>query len=146
VHAAPYIAEWIKDHIRQPLIIGPDEESSQWIAAIAGKIGCPFQALRKVRSGDKEVKESLPVLSAYKDYTPVLVDDIISTAHTMIEAVKHLKEQGVTEPVCIGIHALFAGNAYEELVAAGAGRIITCNTIVHSTNAIDISHAVLPLI
>jgi ribose-phosphate pyrophosphokinase len=41
--------------------------------------------------------------------------------------------------VCVGVHAVFAGSAYEDLLAAGASRVVTCNTIVHSSNAIDLS-------
>jgi ribose-phosphate pyrophosphokinase len=37
------------------------------------------------------------------------------------------------------VHGLFAGNAHADLDAAGAGRIVTCNTVLHETNAIDIS-------
>ncbi len=72
-------------------------------------------------------------------HTPVLVDDIISTARTMIEAVKHFKSTKIKAPVCIGVHGIFAGDAYDSLIKAGAGQIITCNTISHFSNAIDLS-------
>lgn len=146
IHAAPFISEWIKKHVEKPLIIGPDEESSQWIMGIAAYLKCPYQALYKTRAGDRDVTESLPDLTHYKDFTPVLVDDIISTAHTMIEAVKHLKEQGISSPVCIGIHGIFAGNAYKRLMAAGAGQIVTCNTVCHPTNEINVVQGVLSVI
>ena len=37
------------------------------------------------------------------------------------------------------MHGIFAGNALEELMQAGAARVVTTNTIAHSTNGIDIS-------
>jgi ribose-phosphate pyrophosphokinase len=43
-------------------------------------------------------------LKKYIDHKPILVDDIISTARTMIETVGHLKNAGMKQPVCIGIH------------------------------------------
>lgn len=46
-------------------------------------------------------------------------------------------------PQCVGIHGLFAGNAYENLVKAGAAKIITCNTISHFSNQIDVSIAIV---
>lgn len=67
------------------------------------------------------------------------VDDIISTARTMIASVGHLERTGMRPPVCVGVHAVFAGSAYEDLLAAGAGRVVTCNTIPHASNAIDIT-------
>lgn len=42
-------------------------------------------------------------------------------------------------PVCVGVHAIFAGDAREALEAAGVARIATCNTIAHPTNAIDLN-------
>ncbi|NQV22685.1 MAG: ribose-phosphate diphosphokinase, partial [Rhodospirillales bacterium] len=80
-----------------------------------------------------------PEIERWRDHTPVLVDDIISTARTMIETVSHLKAVGMTAPVCIAVHGIFAGNALRDLVAAGASRVVTCNTIPHQTNAIDVT-------
>ena len=45
--------------------------------------------------------------------------------------------------VCIGIHAVFAGNAYQELKDSGVAKIVTCNTISHPSNAIDLSNILI---
>jgi ribose-phosphate pyrophosphokinase len=42
----------------------------------------------------------------------------------------------------VGVHAVFAGDAHAELLAAGAGRIVTANTIPHPSNAIDVTPAI----
>lgn len=139
VHAADAIATWIGNNVERPVLIGPDEESAQWVFAVAAKVGAPFTVLVKTRSGDSDVKVSIPDIEKFRDHTPVLVDDIISTARTMIETVRHLRAARMKPPVCIGIHAVFAGSAYEDLKSRGAGRIVTCNTIAHESNAIDIS-------
>lgn len=138
--AALAIVDWIKQHVAQPLIIGPDEESRQWAQDMAQRIGCPFTVLTKIRHGDRQVEVSIPDVEQYREMQPVLVDDIISTAHTMIETTKHLHHLGLKAPVCIGIHAVFSQNAYKELIASGVKEIVTCNTIPHLTNKIDISH------
>lgn len=142
-HASDLISEWIKINVTRPVLIGPDEESLQWVEAVATKAGAPFEVLAKVRSGDRDVDVSLPHMDRYRDYTPVLVDDIISTAHTMIETIGHLKSLQMKPVICIGVHAVFAGEAYNELRASGAGRIITCNTISHVSNKIDLSPLLL---
>lgn len=139
VHAAGAVAAWIKENVESPVLIGPDEESEQWVSDIAEIAGVPYTVLQKIRRGDRDVEISIPKIGEYKDRTPVLIDDIISTAQTMIVTIRHLNKAGMKPPVCVGVHAVFAGNAYENLKAAGAGRIVTCNTIVHATNGIDIS-------
>jgi ribose-phosphate pyrophosphokinase len=139
LHAFELISKYIKDKIENPLLIGPDSESEQWVSEAAKNINAPFIILQKERFGDKDVKITMPELEKYKNHTPILIDDIISTAQTMIETVKHLKIVGMKAPVCIGVHAVFSGNAFEDLKNSGAGEIITCNTINHSSNQIDIS-------
>lgn len=138
-HAANHISNWIKDTIVQPILIGPDSESEQWVAEVAKNANAAYVVLQKIRHGDRDVEVSLPQVEKYLDCTPVLVDDIISTGRTMIETIGHLKKLRMKPPVCIGVHAVFAGDAYQELKNAGAKEIITCNTIPHESNVIDIS-------
>lgn len=138
VHAAPLISAWIRQHVAAPVLVGPDAESEQWVAAVAGAAGAPYVILRKIRRGDREVEVSVPDMERWRACTPVLVDDIISTARTMIETADHLKHLGLAPPVCIGVHAVFSGTAYTDLAATGA-RIVTGNTIAHESNVIDVS-------
>lgn len=140
VHAAGHISNWIKENLERPVLVGPDGESEQWVSEVARNAGAPYIVLQKKRRGDRDVEISPPPqVEKYRDYTPVLVDDIISTAGTMVETVKHLKTSGMKPPVCIGVHAVFAGSAYEDLLGAGAQKIVTCNTIPHISNDIDVS-------
>ena len=139
VHAAPAVAEWIRASVRRPVLIGPDSESAQWVAAVAGMAGAPSIVLEKVRRGDRDVAVAVPDVERWRDHTPVLVDDIISTARTMIETVRHLARAGLAAPVCVGVHAVFADGAYDELRASGAATVVTCNTIPHVSNGIDLS-------
>ena len=142
VPSAPAIAAWVQTHVKRPHLIGPDEESVQWVRDVAGFIGCPYEVLRKERRGDREVVLTLPELDALQGRTPVLVDDIISSAHTLAEAVRALRARGSAPPVCVGVHALFAGDGAALLQAAGAARVVTCNTLAHASNAIDVMGAV----
>lgn len=139
LHAAPLISRWIREQVENPLLVGPDVESEQWVAEVARAAGSPWVVLKKERLGDREVRISVPDLERWLDRTPVLVDDIISTARTMIETVHHLLRAGLPSSVCVGVHAVFAGSAYADLQAAGAARIVTCNTIPHESNGIDVT-------
>lgn len=138
-HAADHISEWIKDHVSKPVLIGPDAESEQWVSDVARQAECPYMVLTKTRYGDRDVVISNPEVLEYEGFTPVLVDDIISTAGTMMETVALLKQTPMKPPVCIGVHAVFAGNAYIDLSKSGVSVVVTCNTILHETNRIDIT-------
>lgn len=139
LQAAPAIAAWIKSSVDKPVLVGPDAESEQWVHAVAALADAPFLVLEKTRHGDRDVEVTVPQVEQWQDHTPVLVDDIISTARTMIETVNHLTGTAMPAPVCIGVHAVFAGDAYQDLQDAGTTRIVTCNTIPHESNGIDLT-------
>lgn len=139
LHVSHEFAGYIREKFPKALLVGPDAESRQWVSAIAGEAGVPYLILEKTRLGDREVAVSLPDVKEYAGYIPVLIDDIASTARTLVESVIHLSGAGMNSPVCMIIHPVFSGNAFEELRASGASEIISCNTIPHPSNKIDIS-------
>lgn len=139
LHAAPLVSGWIAERVQRPVLIGPDAESAQWVHAVAGAAGAPAVVLEKTRRGDRDVDIEVPDMERWRDHTPVLVDDIVSTARTMIETVGQLRHVGLVDPVCVVVHPVFAPGAYEELVAAGARDIVSCNTIPHASNRIDVT-------
>jgi ribose-phosphate pyrophosphokinase len=136
-HAAPLIAKWIATNVDKPVLIGPDSESEQWVAAVAKRAGAPFTVLSKTRRGDRDVEVSIPQIERWRDHTPVLVDDIISSGHTMLETIAHLKRLGLPKVLCFGVHGIFAEGADMQLMENSA-RLVTCNTIFHPSNAINI--------
>lgn len=146
LHTAQLISEWIKVNVNKPVLVGPDEESKQWVKEVAGLFQAPFMVLQKIRRGDRDVEISAPDILEYKDHTPVLVDDIISTASTMIQTVRRLHDAGMMSTVCIGVHAIFANGSYQELLQEKVAKVITCNTIEHKSNLIDVSQLIVNFI
>jgi len=139
VHAAGAIGEWIKEHVEDPIVIGPDGESRQWVADVAKHIGAPFEVVTKLRFGDRDVQEQKPDAAVLGGHQPVLVDDIISTGQTLAQAAKNLLAAGTKVPICIGVHAVFAGDAEKIIRSTGITQIVTCDTIPHPTNGIALT-------
>ena len=138
LQAAPALADWIAANVEAPLLIGPDEESEQWVSAIAARVGAPFTVLRKVRHGDRRVDVEIPDLGAWRGRQPVLADDIASSGRTMIEAARKVALQGFAKPVCAVIHGIFAEDSYERL-ATLSSRIVSSDAVPHPTNAIGLA-------
>ena len=139
VETAPLLAEWIKANVPDAVLLGPDGESRQWVAEVAQRAGRPFEVLEKVRSGDREVQVSVPQSEALLGGTPVILDDIASSGRTMIEAIARLADAGCSPAICVVIHAVFSGDAYNQILNAGAARIVTTNSIPHASNAISLA-------
>ena len=137
VNAAPLISQWIHSHVKNPFLIGPDSESAQWVQEIAGNL--PFVVLSKVRYKDGHVKITWPPLNDIDGKTPVFIDDIISSGGTMLQAVNQLKLLSFEPPICLTIHPIFAENSYQKLQEAGVKNIVSCNSIPHPSNQIDLT-------
>lgn len=138
VPAAPAVARWIARHVPRPLIVGPDEESAQWAADVAGRLDAPVLVCTKLRSGDRDVRVSLPDPAAWRDRTPVIVDDILSSGRTLAVAVRALREAGLPGAWCVAVHGVFADDAGPLLAKEGAARVATCNTLPGTAADIDV--------
>jgi ribose-phosphate pyrophosphokinase len=131
VHSGPALASWIGANVTCPFLIGPDEESRQWVGAVAAACGAPFAVLHKSRAGDRRVSiDSIPAGA-----TPVLLDDIISSGSTAAEVLRHLPAGH--SPVVLAIHGVFAGRALNEIQRVA--QVVTTNSIPGPTAQIDIA-------
>ncbi|MFH1409251.1 MAG: ribose-phosphate diphosphokinase [Nanoarchaeota archaeon] len=130
------VASFIKTHFPSAFIIGPDSESDQWATKVARKARLGSSILLKTRFSSESVSLS-HLKRELKGKAVVIVDDIISSGNTMLEAVREAKRHQAKKVVCIGVHGLFAKDADKRLQKHAA--VITTNTIPHRTNRIDIT-------
>ena len=133
------VAQWIGQNVERPFLIGPDIESEQWVEAIARLADAPFTVFHKSRRGDRDVSIEGTGVPIPAGASPVIVDDIASSARTMIEAVRLFRGSNAPAPVCIVVHALFAGDAFAKLHEAGPAVVLSTNSVAHPSNAIDVS-------
>lgn len=142
LQATPKMAQWIQHHIKNPVLVGPDEASKQWVTKIAEVAKIPYVIGQKKRVNDKQVIVSLPEIQN-KNALPILMDDAITTGISMLETMRQLTAQGFKKSICMAVHALFDEQTEKNLLAAGAEQIITCNTVPHRTNKIDIANIII---
>lgn len=142
VAAAPAIAQWLRRHVREPLLVGPDSESGQWVAEVARLVDAPHTVLSKTRRGDRDVSVELAGGdAAWAGRTPVLLDDIVSTGHTLLAAAQALRSAGLPLPLCVCVHALFDADALVRLLRGSVQRVVSCDSIPHPSNAIALAPA-----
>lgn len=137
-HATNALGDWIRKHVANPFLIGPDEESRQWVSIVAAVAGAPYAVLSKERLGDREVRIAANDLEDLAGMTPVLVDDIISSGATMLEALHAVRPLSRLRPVVVAVHAIFAGDCDKALEREGA-LLVSTNSITHGSNRIDIA-------
>jgi len=138
LHAGSAIAEWIERNIERPFLIGPDGESRQWVAAVAAACGADYSILEKRRLGDRSVTVDASRIQIPPQTTPVLIDDIVSSGATMIEAMAAVRQKTPASAVSIAVHMLGDPSLATALEKTGV-RLVTTNTIPWESGLIDIT-------
>jgi ribose-phosphate pyrophosphokinase len=137
VSAAPAIGVFLRQQCAGALVIGPDEESEQWVRDAAEAGGLQWAVAHKTRRGDRDVTVELPTENV-RGRAVVLLDDVASTGTTLARAAHGLRAAGARQIDALVTHGLFVGDALAALGAAGIGRIWSTDTVAHVTNAISI--------
>ncbi len=136
---APLLAEYIGTRRSDPVIIGPDEESAQWVQQAAVPHGWSSWVCQKQRLGDREVQISLPDGIDVGGRDVVLMDDVASSGRTLLEAASLLMEAGAREVDVAVTHALFAGDALSQLKRAGVANVWSTDAVPHATNVVSVA-------
>lgn len=136
--AAPLLADFVAHHRINPILMGPDEESAQWIELAAARHGFEHAVCKKLRLGDHQVQVSLPTL-AVAGRPVVLLDDIASTGQTVAQTARLLFAAGAASVDVAVTHALFAGNAMDVLRDSGVENIWSTDCVRHTTNAVSVA-------
>ncbi|MGD8323424.1 MAG: ribose-phosphate diphosphokinase [Gammaproteobacteria bacterium] len=136
--AAPVIAAWLQSRNDNPLLIGPDEESRQWVSVIAAPGGFEFGVALKTRISDNDVRIELPERQ-YGGRHVVLVDDVASTGHTLAEAARQIADHGAASISVVVSHALFVGDALQRLSRAGVNEICSTDSVAHTSNRLRLA-------
>ncbi|HNW02824.1 MAG TPA: ribose-phosphate pyrophosphokinase [Burkholderiaceae bacterium] len=138
---APLLSDLIASRRQQPLLIGPDEESGQWLSQAASRHGFEYGVCHKTRHGDRNVEITLPQL-AVAGRAVVLIDDVASSGHTLAGAARLLIAAGAASVDVAVTHALFAGDALQVIRAAGVNEVWSTDCIAHPSNAVSMAPAI----
>jgi ribose-phosphate pyrophosphokinase len=110
------------------VVVAPDVGRAKLNEKFAEKIGADLAILTKERPA-QQVAEIGYVIGDVRDKTAVIVDDIIDTAGTLAAAAHTVRDEGARRVYAAATHAVFSGNAYENLAGAGFEEIVVTDTI-----------------
>lgn len=123
----------------RPLIVGPDSESRPWVQAAAARLGTDWAAFDKQRLGDRQVALTLDPGVSVDGRAALLLDDICSSGGTLVQAIAGLRRAGATRVDVAVAHAMFDAGALDHLRAAGAGRVLSSDSVPHLTNTLELA-------
>jgi len=128
------LAAALPAYAQSPLIVGPDVESAPWAAAWAKRLNGVAISLKKVRASDRKVTIAAPD-AGFRGRPVVIIDDIASSGETLELATEFARRGGASSIDVAVVHALMSESATDRLERAGVRRIVSTDSVRHSTNA-----------
>lgn len=127
--AAPVLLDAIREMgIDDLVIVSPDVGGVARARAIGKRLGASLAIIDKRRGGPNE-SEVLNVVGEVEGKNVLILDDIVDTAGTLVQAEAALREQGAARTFAATVHAVFSGPAIERILASGLETMFVTNTI-----------------
>ncbi len=131
--AKPILTRYVKKKYgKKPFaVVSPDagriKVAEQWANALGG---APLAFIHKTRDVTRpnETKANR-VVGDVAGRTCILVDDLIDTGGTIVQAAEALMADGAEDVVIIATHAVFSGPAVDRLKNSPATEVIVTNTL-----------------
>jgi len=127
--AAPVLLEHIKTLDRSNLmIVAPDVGSTKMGRAFAKRLNVDLAIVDKRRYG-KDATEVMNVIGDVRGKDVVILDDMISTAGTLVKGAQAIAEKGAKSVRACATHPVFASNALERINDSPIDEVVVTNTV-----------------
>ncbi|HEV8141932.1 MAG TPA: ribose-phosphate pyrophosphokinase [Methylomirabilota bacterium] len=125
----PVIVDYLsKKDLRDPVVVAPDAGGVERARAIAKRLKAGLAIIDKRRDGPN-VAVVMNLIGDVKDKDAIVIDDMIDTAGTLVQAVGALEREGARRIIAGGVHAVLSGPAIERLKGAPLEEIVVTNSI-----------------
>jgi ribose-phosphate pyrophosphokinase len=136
---ADYAAVKIKPNA--PIVVSPDMGGARRAVKFARMLGTDMVALKKSRDKDtaEVIIEEKELNSSVVGKDLILLDDMISTGESIVEACRFLRRYKPNKIYAICTHALLIGDATTRINAAGVEEIISTNSVPWINAKVDLA-------
>ncbi len=133
--AAPVMIDYIKQNFNDDLIaVSPDAGGVERARAIAKRLNAGLAVIDKRREAPNKAK-AMAVVGNVADKIVVILDDMVDTAGTLIEAADAIMRNGAREVHASCAHAVLSGSAVERINDSALKTLIVTDTIPLKSNA-----------
>ena len=125
----PVIVDYLsKKSLRDPVVVAPDAGGVERARAIAKRLNAGLAIIDKRRDGPN-VAVVMHLIGDVRDKDAIVIDDMIDTAGTLVQAVGALEREGARRIIAGGVHAVLSGPAVDRLRTAPIEEIVLTNSI-----------------
>ncbi len=125
-----FVEELKKEKIENPVVVSPDAGGAKYAKKFADALGADLALLHKTRPDHNKAEMMSNVIGDVKGKTPILVDDMVDTAGSVLGAKNALIEAGANDNVyLVATHPIFSGPAVDRLAEANFHKILVTNSL-----------------
>lgn len=129
LQAGPLLVDhFCEKELRDLVAVSPDAGGVGRANRFRERIGAGLAIIAKQRP-EPDVAEVIEMVGDVHGKTAIIVDDMISTGGTLVEAARSLRERGAERVFACETHGIFAGNALAQIGASPLEQIVVTNTI-----------------
>ena len=129
LYSLPVLVQWIKSlKLTNTVFVSPDVGNVKRAQMFANQLGGELTIIDKRRTSGSEIRVA-NIIGDVRGKNVMMVDDMITTAGTMCEAVKILKQNGAADIYIAATHAVLAPPALERLAGCAFTRLAVTDTI-----------------
>jgi len=136
--AAPVMVADIKDLMADDkvMVVSPDVGGVVRARGLAKRIDAPLAIVdkRRERPGDSEV---MNVIGDVAGYNCILVDDIVDSGGTLVNAAEALLEQGANQVTAYITHGVLSGGAVARIMASQLKELVITDSILPNGSVLN---------
>ncbi len=118
-----------KKKLKNPVIVSPDAGGAKDAKKFADLLGASLAVIHKQRPEHNQ-SEVMHIVGDVKGKTPIILDDMVDTGGSVTGAVEALIKNGASKAVYLcATHAIFSGNAKENLDKANLKELVFTDTL-----------------
>jgi len=136
--AMPLIAKHLQNILDDPVIIAPDKGALGHAQEISSILNCPCDHLEKTRISPEVVETRVKNLDVEGRQT-VIIDDIISTGGTIVNASHLLQENGAESVTVSCVHPVLVEDAIMKIFATGVEDVLATDTLISEVSDISVA-------
>lgn len=127
--APPVIVDYLaKKDLKDPVLVSPDAGGVERARAIAKRLNAGLAIIDKRREGPN-VAVFMYLIGDVKDKDVVVIDDMIDTAGTLIQAVEAVKREGARRVLACAVHGVLSGPAIKRIESSALEEVVITNSV-----------------
>jgi ribose-phosphate pyrophosphokinase len=133
--ATPVLLEYMKKiYIDNTVVVSPDTGGVERARAFGKRLGASLAIIDKRREGPNEA-QVMNIIGNVEEKRVIILDDMIDTAGTVVQAANALKKAGALEVSVCCTHPVLSGPALERIEGSDIKEVIVTDTIPLSEQA-----------